>query len=439
MSEIILYQTEDGQTRIEVHMENETVWLSQAQMVELFQTTKQNVSLHLNNAFKEGELDAHAVVKDYLTTATDGKSYKVKHYNLDAIISVGYRVKSIHGTQFRRWALGVLREYLIKGFAMNDDALKKVGGGNYWEELLTRIRDIRSSEKMIYRQVLDLYATSVDYNPKAPETRAFFKAVQNKIHYAAHGHTAAEVIVQRADAAQPNMGLTSYAGEMPVRGDIGIAKNYLTHDELEMLNRMVTTFFELAELRALQRQPMYMKDWVQELDDFATRYGKGILPGLGKVSHETAMEKATEEFEKYRKRMTEALSPVEREYLTSIAEAQKKLKGTTSAETDKQNPIRESGLADAIGGMAQIIDNNAVALQPDVERIISERSTDENKITHLLDTLIDMAGMSKLADELFMRLNGYYAGINPAGAAENIKRYDNQYGDHADSDGDDDE
>ena len=295
-SEIIIYQTEDGQTKIDVIMEDETVWLAQAQMAELFQTTKQNISLHINNAFKEGELEEDSVVKEYLTTAADGKNYSTKHYNLDVIISVGYRVKSLRGTQFRRWALTVLREYLVKGFAMNDDLLKKAGGGNYWQELLTRIRDIRSSEKMIYRQVLDLYATSVDYDPRTSESREFFKIVQNKIHYAAHGHTAAEVISQRANADLPNMGLTVFAGEMLVKSDVGIAKNYLTRDELEMLNRMVSTFFDLAELRAMQHQPMYMKDWVLELDDFAKRYGKGILSHAGTVSNKSALAKAEAEF-----------------------------------------------------------------------------------------------------------------------------------------------
>ncbi|MCL2225298.1 MAG: virulence RhuM family protein, partial [Defluviitaleaceae bacterium] len=251
--------------------------------------------------------------------------YNTKHYSLDVIISVGYRVKSLRGTQFRRWALSVLREYLVKGFAMNDDLLKKAGGGNYWQELLTRIRDIRSSEKMIYRQVLDLYATSVDYDPRTSESREFFKIVQNKIHYAAHGHTAAEVISQRANADLPNMGLTVFAGEMTVKSDVGIAKNYLTRDELEMLNRMVSTFFDLAELRAMQHQPMYMKDWVVELDDFAKRYGKGVLSTAGTVSHKAALAKAEAEFEKYRNRLIDASSPAERDYIASIKNAQKKI------------------------------------------------------------------------------------------------------------------
>jgi len=277
-SEIVIYQTEDGRTRIDVRLEDETVWLSQAQMAELFQSTKQNVSLHINNAFNDGEINQSSVVKEYLTTAADGKSYRIKHYNLDVIISVGYRVKSLRGVQFRRWATGVLREFIVKGFSMNDDLLKKAGGGNYWGELLARIRDIRSSEKMMYRQVLDLYATSVDYDPRTKESREFFKTVQNKIHFAAHGHTAAEVIASRANAKLPNMGLTVFSGQQPVKSEVSVAKNYLTKDELEMLNRMVSAFFDLAELRAMQHHPMYMKDWVVELDDFAKRYGKGILP-----------------------------------------------------------------------------------------------------------------------------------------------------------------
>ena len=276
-SEIIIYQTGDGGTKIEVRMENETVWLTQSQMADLFQTTKQNVSLHINNAFKEGELEPNSVVKEYLTTATDGKSYSTRHYSLDVIISVGYRVKSLRGTQFRRWALEVLREYLVKGFSMNDDLLKKAGGGNYWRELLERIRDIRSSEKVFYRQVLDLYATSVDYDPRTPESLEFFKIVQNKIHFAAHGHTAAEVVAKRANAELPFMGLTVFSGKQPQKSEVGIAKNYLTDEELAMLNRMVSAFFDLAELRAMQHKPMYMRDWVVELDDFAKRYGKGIL------------------------------------------------------------------------------------------------------------------------------------------------------------------
>ena len=320
-SEIIIYQTEDGQTKIDVIMEEETVWLAQAQMAELFQTTKQNISLHINNAFTEGEIEESATVKEYLTVQTEGRrevKRKMKYYSLDVIISVGYRVKSLRGTQFRRWALSVLKEYLVKGFSMNDDLLKKAGGGNYWTELLQRIRDIRSSEKVMYRQVLDLYATSADYDPRTTESREFFKIVQNKIHYAAHGHTAAEVISQRANAELPNMGLTVFSGKILTRSDVGIAKNYLTQNELEVLSRMVSAFFDLAELRAMQHQPMYMKDWVVELDDFAQRYGKGILSNAGTVSHKAALAKAEAEFEKYRKRLIKEVSPVEREYLANI-------------------------------------------------------------------------------------------------------------------------
>jgi len=326
-SEIIIYQTEDGRTKIDVRVEDETVWLTQAQMAELFQTTKQNISLHISNAFKEGELEPNSVVKEYLTTAADGKHYSTKHYNLDVIISIGYRVKSLRGTQFRRWALGVLREYLVKGFSMNDDLLKKAGGGSYWQELLERIRDIRSSEKVFYRQVLDLYSTSVDYDPRTPESLEFFKIVQNKIHFAAHGHTAAEIITQRANAKLPFMGLTAFVGERPTKGEVGIAKNYLTEKELATLNRMVSAFFDLAELRAMQHQPMHMRDWVLELDDFAKRYGKGILPNAGTISHKDALEKANSEYEKYRQQTIDELSSAERDFLASIKDTQKKLEG----------------------------------------------------------------------------------------------------------------
>ena len=333
-SEIIIYQTDDGRTNIDVRMEDETVWLTQAQMAELFQTTKQNVSLHINNGLAEGELDGNSVVKEYLTTASDGKNYRTKYYSLDVIISVGYRVKSLRGTQFRRWALEVLKEYLKKGFAMNDDLLKKAGGGNYWRELLERIRDIRSSEKVFYRQVLDLYATSVDYDPQTPESQRFFKIVQNKIHFAAHGHTAAEVIAGRANADLPFMGLTVFSGKQPTKNEAGIAKNYLTEDELSILNRMVSAFFDLAELRAMQHQPMYMKDWVVELDDFAKRYGKGVLPGAGTVSHDDALAKAEAEYSKYCKRTIVNPTPVERDYLANIKETQKRLE---SKKPNKRN------------------------------------------------------------------------------------------------------
>ncbi len=285
LENFVVFESEEGQVNIDVFFHNDNLWLTQKLMAQLFETTKQNISLHLVNLFKEMELQENSVVKEYLTTAADGKNYRTKHYSLDVIISVGYRVKSLRGTQFRRWALEVLKEYLKKGFAMNDDLLKKAGGGNYWHELLERIRDIRSSEKVFYRQVLDLYATSVDYDPRTSESLEFFKIVQNKIHFAAHGHTAAEVISQRANAELPFMGLTVFSSEQPVKGEVGIAKNYLTEEELATLNRMVSAFFDLAELRAMQHQPMYMRDWIVELDDFSKRYGKGMLSSAGTVSH----------------------------------------------------------------------------------------------------------------------------------------------------------
>jgi len=313
-------------------MDGETVWLTQAQMVELFQSSKANISEHINNIFKEGELVEDSVVRIFRTTAADGKNYDTKHYNLDVIISTGYRVKSLRGTQFRRWALQVLREYLEKGFALNDDLLKKGSGGNYWLELLKRIRDIRSSEKVLYRQVLELYATSMDYEANAPESQEFFKTVQNKLHFAAHGHTAAEVIATRANADLPFMGLTTFPGERPAKCDVSIAKNYLTEDELETLNRMVSAFFELAELQALQHRPMYMKDWIKEIDDFTGRYGKGILQNSGAVSNSAALEKANKEYEKYRYRTLIEPSPVERDYLESMKKVQKKIETLSRAD-----------------------------------------------------------------------------------------------------------
>ncbi|MFI3163473.1 MAG: virulence RhuM family protein [Bacillota bacterium] len=324
-SEMIIYTSIDGSTKIDVQVEDETVWLSQMQMTELFQTSKQNISLHINNTFKEGELDEIAVVKESLTTASDGKSYRVKLYNLDVIISVGYRVKSLRGTEFRKWAMNILREYLIKGFTINDEKLKQAGGGSYWKELLERIRDIRSSEKVLYRQVLDLYATSVDYSPKAEETVEFFKVVQNKLHYATHKSTASEVIYQRANSELPFMGLTTFKGDRPIKSETRIAKNYLKEDELAVLNRLVTAFFDLAELRAMRREPMYMKDWVVEIDDFAQRYGQGVLIGGGRISNKQAIIKADQEYEKYKKLEDELLSPVEKEYIDALKKTQKQI------------------------------------------------------------------------------------------------------------------
>ena len=314
-SEIIIYQTEDGNTRIDVKFQDETVWLTQAQLCELYQTSKSNISEHIRHIFEEGELDEISVVRKFRTTGADGKNYNITHYNLDMIISLGYRVKSLIATQFRRWATERLKEYMIKGFTMDDERLKNLGGGNYWKELLDRIRDIRSSEKVMYRQVLDLYATSVDYNPKSSESIAFFKMVQNKLHYAAHGHTAAEVIYERANAEQPFMGLRNFSGDFPTLKDIGIAKNYLNEEELKILNNIVSGYFDFAEIQAMRHHPMYMSDYVEHLDNILKTTGEKLLQGAGKISHAQAIEKATAEYRKYQ---VQNLSPVEEEYLESI-------------------------------------------------------------------------------------------------------------------------
>ncbi|MFA4886410.1 MAG: virulence RhuM family protein, partial [Desulfotomaculaceae bacterium] len=321
------YQTEDGLTKIDVKMENETVWLTQADMARLFQTSKQNVSLHVKNIFKEGELSELSVVKEYLTTALDGKKYKTKYYNLDVIISVGYRVKSHRGTQFRIWATQRLKEYIIKGFTMNDDLLKKAGGGNYFDELLQRIRDIRSSEKVFYRKVLEIYATSIDYDPTAKATQTFFKTVQNKMHYSTHGKTAAEIIYERANADKPFMGLTSWTGLQPKKSDAEFVKNYLTEDEVDTLNRIVNMYIEFAELQAKGRKPMYMADWIKKLDEFMKISGRDILNHAGKISHEIAMMKAIKEYGKFSERLKNELSLVEKHFVESIDKAAKKLKG----------------------------------------------------------------------------------------------------------------
>lgn len=322
--EIIIYQTQDGQTKIDVRFDDETVWLTQGQMAELFQTTKQNVSLHIKNIFEEGELIKNSVVKEYLTTASDGKNYNTKHYNLDVIISVGYRVKSLRGTQFRIWATQILKEYMKKGFALNDDLLKQDGGG-YWKELLERIRDIRSSEKVFYRQILDIYATSIDYNPNAKETIMFFKVVQNKMHFAAHGHTAAEVIYLRADSSKDNMGLTVFKGNHPRKDEVVVAKNYLNKDELNILNRITSAYLEFAELQAIRQQPMSMKDWIAKLDDFIKMTGSELLKNSGKISKIEAENKALAEYVKYKETIKNELSEVEKHFLASVKETQKQL------------------------------------------------------------------------------------------------------------------
>jgi len=319
---IIIYEGSDGNIKIDVRIEHETIWLSQKQMWELFGCTKENIILHLKNIFNDWELSENSVAKDFLVTASDGKNYSTKHYNLDAIIAVGYRVNSKQATQFRIRATKILKEYITKWFAMDDERLKKAGGGNYWKELLDRIRDIRSSEKALYRQVLDLYATSIDYDPKSNESIEFFKIVQNKLHYATSKHTAAELIYDRADAEKDFMGLTTFTGAMPTLSEVKTAKNYLTKDELFRLNRMVSAFFDLAEIKAQEQTKMYMKDWIAELDKFVTIYGKWVLEDSGKISNTQALEKAEKEYRTYQ---AKTLSPVEKEYLESLKEVQKKV------------------------------------------------------------------------------------------------------------------
>ena len=321
--EIVIYQTDDGDTKIDVRFVDETVWLTQAQLCELYQTSKSNISEHIKNIFEEGELDEISVVRKFRTTASDGKKYNVAYYNLDMIISLGYRVKSITATKFRRWATERLKEYMIKGFTIDDERLKNLGGGNYWKELLDRIRDIRSSEKVMYRQVLDLYATSVDYDPKSSESIAFFKMVQNKLHYAAHGHTAAEVIYERADADKPFMGLTAFSGDFPTAKDIGVAKNYLNAYELKILNGIVSGYFDFAEVQAMRHNPMYMSDYVEHLDNVLKATGENLLIDAGKVSHQQALEKAKSEYRKYQ---VQNLSPVEEEYLQNIKQIEKSVR-----------------------------------------------------------------------------------------------------------------
>jgi hypothetical protein len=323
-SEILLYQSEDGRVKIQVRLQNNTVWLTQADMVELFQSSKSNISEHIKHIFEEGELQKDSVVRDFRITAADGKNYTVKHYNLDVVISVGYRVKSLRGTQFRIWATERLREYLIKGFTMNDELLKQ--GGGYFEELLERIRDIRSSEKLFYRKVLEIYATSIDYDPRSETTQKFFQTVQNKLHWAAHGHTAAEIIFQRANAQLPFMGMTAFKGKKPTKKEIAVAKNYLTEEELTVLNRLVSAYLDIAEVNAMQRKPMYMKDWIEILDGFIKMSRQEVLTNAGKISAELAKKKAEAEYELYQMKSADELSEVEKQFIASIEQANKKLK-----------------------------------------------------------------------------------------------------------------
>ncbi len=321
--EVVIYQTDNGATKIDVRFVDETVWLTQQQMAELFKSSRSNIVEHIQHIYEEGELDENSTCRKFRQVQTEGSrevTREIPHYNLDMIISLGYRVKSIIATHFRRWATEHLKEYIVKGFTMDDERLKKLGGGNYWQELLNRIRDIRSSEKVMYRQVLDLYATSIDYDPKSSETAAFFKMVQNKLHYAAHGHTAAEVIYERADAAKPFMGLTAFAGDFPTAKDIGIAKNYLNEDELKILNNLVSGYFDFAEIQAMRHNPMHMNDYVQHLDNVLRTTGEKLLEDSGAISHKTALEKAQEE---YRKFQVQTLSPIEEDYLQAIKEMEK--------------------------------------------------------------------------------------------------------------------
>lgn len=318
-----MYTTEDGVTKVEVTFDNDTVWLSLDQIADLFQRNKSTISRHIKNIFLEGELSRNSVVANFATTGSDGKRYHVDFYNLDVIISVGYRVKSLRGTQFRIWATNILKEYMIKGFALDDERLKNLGGGNYFDELLARIRDIRSSEKVFWRKVLEIYATSIDYNPKAESSVQFFKQVQNKMHWAAHKHTAAEVIYQRADADKDNMGLTTWSGKRIKLSDVEVAKNYLDEKELDALNKIVTAYLDIAEVHALNQEPMYMKDWLETIDDYLRMTRRDILTTKGKVTHQQALEKAHSEYERYKRNQEYILSPVECHFLESIGELDK--------------------------------------------------------------------------------------------------------------------
>lgn len=329
---IVIYQTDDGTTKIDVKLEDETVWLSQQQMADLYDTTKQNISLHIKNIFDEEELDINSTVKEFLTVQKEGNrkvERKVKYYNLDMILSLGYRIKSKVATNFRKWATERLKEYMIKGFTMDDERLKGNGGGNYWKELLARIKDIRSSEKVLYRQVLDLYATSIDYDPKDSKSIEFFKIVQNKLHFAAHGHTAPEVIYERANSDKPFMGLTTFKGDIPVLSDVVIAKNYLSENELKILNNLVSGYFDFAEIQAIRHNPMHMDDYIKHLDMILSSTGEKLLTGAGKISHDKALEKAKAEYKKYQ---VKTISPVEREYLETLKAISNKIDDKAKSE-----------------------------------------------------------------------------------------------------------
>lgn len=333
--QFLLYQTPDGNSQIEVKLQNDTVWLSLDQMAELFQRNKSTISRHIKNVLEDGELQEEATIANFATVQNEG-TRKVERviafYNLDMIISVGYRVHSYRGVQFRIWATKVLKEYIVKGFAMNDDLLKRAGGGNYFDELLARIRDIRSSEKVFYRKVLEIYALSIDYDPRVEMTQKFFKIVQNKMHYSVHGHTAAEIIYERADAEKDFMGLTTWSGAMPTKPEAEIAKNYLTHEEIKSLNRIVSLYLDFAEMQAEEHRPMYMKDWINILDDFLRISRKDILTHAGKISAKLAKEKADQQYDKFKERTKNNLSPVEIHFLENFEREQKKLMGGDKKE-----------------------------------------------------------------------------------------------------------
>ncbi len=349
-SEIILYQTEDGVTRVEVRLQNETVWLTLAQMADLFQRDKSSIFKHVQNIFEEGELPSEGTVANFAIVQSEGErkvARGIDHYNLDVIISVGYRVKSHRGTQFRIWATQRIREYIIKGFTLDDDRLKQRGGGNYFDELLARIRDIRSSERAFWQKVLDIYATSIDYDPKVDESQKFFATIQNKMHWAAHGNTAAEVIFRRADASKPNMGLSTWRGQRPRKNDVAIAKNYLYEDELKALNLIVSAYLDFAELQALSRRAMYMQEWIGKLDDFLRLTEREILTHAGQISHDQALDRAGEEFRKYRESIANEPTRVDRDFVAAVEElkriSSRTPKGAAPAPTGPKKPRSKKG------------------------------------------------------------------------------------------------
>jgi hypothetical protein len=325
-SNILIYQSEDGQTKIETRLEDETIWLTQAQLCELFQKSKPTISEHIKHIFEEEELVEDTVVRKFRTTANDGKNYTTNFYNLDVIISVGYRVKSLQGTKFRQWATARLKEYIVKGFTMNDELLKLAGGGNYFEELLERIRDIRSSEKVFWRKVLEIYATSIDYDPRVESSQEFFKTIQNKMHFATHGKTAAEIVFERADSSKIHMGMRSFNGVKPTKVEAGIAKNYLDENELDTLNRIVMMYLEFAELQAKSRKPMYMQDWIKKLDDFLQISDFEVLTTKGNISHKQALKKVNEEYLSYKEKTKNSLSRVEEDFIKHLDNTAKMLK-----------------------------------------------------------------------------------------------------------------